>query len=99
MEYTAPEIALNNFNSTDSDLFSLGILIFIIYAGKPLKLFGSDYSAFRRHANDLNQRKYPPMNAVPSPHLRPKLHDLKEVREKMNLCKRCSNVVWKSVLL
>uniref|UniRef100_A0A1I8NCI8 Protein kinase domain-containing protein n=1 Tax=Musca domestica TaxID=7370 RepID=A0A1I8NCI8_MUSDO len=92
LEYTAPEIALNNINSTDSDLFSLGILIFTIYAGKPLKLFGSDYSAFRRHANDLNQRKYPPMNAVPSelteslkallhpsPHLRPKLHDLKEV--------------------
>lgn len=93
LEYTAPEIALNNINSTDSDLFSLGILIFTIYSGKPLKLFGSDYSAFRRHANDLNQRKYPPMNAVPSelteslkallhpsPHLRPKLHDLKEVR-------------------
>ncbi|XP_075145602.1 SCY1-like protein 2 [Haematobia irritans] len=92
LEYTAPEIALNNINSTDSDLFSLGILIFTIYSGKPLKLFGSDYSAFRRHANDLNQRKYPPMNAVPSelteslkallhpsPHLRPKLHDLKEV--------------------
>ncbi|XP_013108026.2 SCY1-like protein 2 [Stomoxys calcitrans] len=92
LEYTAPEIALNNINSTDSDLFALGILIFTIYSGKPLKLFGSDYSAFRRHANDLNQRKYPPMNAVPSelteslkallhpsPHLRPKLHDLKEV--------------------
>lgn len=93
LEYTAPEIALNNINSTDSDLFSLGVLIFCIYSGKPLKLFGNDYSAFRRYANELNQRKYPAMNVVPaelleslkallhpSPHLRPKLHELKEVR-------------------
>ncbi|TMW53790.1 hypothetical protein DOY81_001075 [Sarcophaga bullata] len=92
LEYCAPEIALNNINSTDSDLFALGVLIFTIYAGKPMKMFGNDYSAFRRYANELNQRKYPPMNVVPSeltetlkallhpsPHLRPKLHELKEV--------------------
>ncbi|KAM7362217.1 SCY1-like protein 2 [Cochliomyia hominivorax] len=92
LEYCAPEIALNNINSTDSDLFALGVLIFTIYSGKPLKMFGNDYSAFRRYANELNQRKYPPMNAVPSeltdslkallhpsPHLRPKLHELREV--------------------
>nr|NP_651655.1 uncharacterized protein Dmel_CG1951 [Drosophila melanogaster]AAF56841.1 uncharacterized protein Dmel_CG1951 [Drosophila melanogaster]AAL39769.1 LD39455p [Drosophila melanogaster]AOQ11614.1 CG1951-RA [synthetic construct] len=92
LEYTAPELALNSVNTPDSDLFSLGVLIFTIYAGKPLKMFGSDYSSFRRYANDLNQRKYPPMNAVPSElteslkallhpsaNLRPKLHELKQI--------------------
>ncbi|XP_017083281.1 SCY1-like protein 2 [Drosophila eugracilis] len=92
LEYTAPELALNSINTPDSDLFSLGVLIFTIYAGKPLKTFGSDYSSFRRYANDLNQRKYPPMNAVPSElteslkallhpsaNLRPKLHELKQI--------------------
>ncbi|XP_037716281.1 SCY1-like protein 2 [Drosophila subpulchrella] len=92
LEYTAPELALNSINTPDSDLFSLGVLIFTIYAGKPLKMFGSDYSSFRRYANDLNQRKYPPMNAVPSElteslkallhpsaSLRPKLHELKQI--------------------
>ncbi|XP_020799857.1 SCY1-like protein 2 [Drosophila serrata] len=92
LEYTAPEVALNSLNTPDSDLFSLGVLIFTIYSGKPLKMFGSDYSGFRRYANDLNQRKYPPMNAVPgelteslkallhpSASLRPKLHELKQI--------------------
>ncbi|KAH8362929.1 hypothetical protein KR084_003173 [Drosophila pseudotakahashii] len=92
LEYTAPELALNSVNTPDSDLFSLGVLVFTIYAGKPLKMFGSDYSSFRRYANDLNQRKYPPMNAVPSElteslkallhpsaSLRPKLHELKQI--------------------
>ncbi|XP_017055746.1 SCY1-like protein 2 [Drosophila ficusphila] len=92
LEYTAPELALNSVNTPDSDLFSLGVLIFTIYAGKPLKMFGSDYSSFRRYANDLNQRKYPPMNAVPSDlteslkallhpsaNMRPKLHELKQI--------------------
>ncbi|KAH8381914.1 hypothetical protein KR009_000912 [Drosophila setifemur] len=92
LEYTAPEVALNSINTPDSDLFSLGVLIYTIYAGKPLKMFGSDYSGFRRYANELNQRKYPPMNAVPgelteslkallhpSANLRPKLHELKQI--------------------
>ncbi|XP_068158038.1 SCY1-like protein 2 [Drosophila tropicalis] len=92
LEYTAPELALNGVNTPDSDLFSLGVLIFTIYTGKPLKMFGSDYSGFRRYANELNQRKYPPMNAVPnelteslkallhpSASLRPKLHELKQI--------------------
>uniref|UniRef100_A0A1B0B839 Protein kinase domain-containing protein n=1 Tax=Glossina palpalis gambiensis TaxID=67801 RepID=A0A1B0B839_9MUSC len=92
LEYCAPEIALNNINSTDSDLFSLGVLIFTIYAGKPLKVFGNDYTAYKRYAAELNQRKYPPMNALPnelmesvkallhpSPHLRTKLHELKKI--------------------
>ncbi|XP_043654232.1 SCY1-like protein 2 [Drosophila teissieri] len=92
LEYTAPELALNSVNTPDSDLFSLGVLIFTIYSGKPLKMFGSDYSSFRRYANDLNQRKYPPMNTVPSElteslkallhpsaNLRPKLHELKQI--------------------
>ncbi|XP_017092238.2 SCY1-like protein 2 [Drosophila bipectinata] len=92
LEYTAPEVALNSINTPDSDLFSLGVLIFTIYSGKPLKMFGSDYSGFRRYANELNQRKYPPMNAVPgdlteslkallhpSASLRPKLHELKQI--------------------
>ncbi|BFF90573.1 SCY1-like protein 2 [Drosophila madeirensis] len=92
LEYTAPELALNSVNTPDSDLFSLGVLIFTIYAGKPLKMFGSDYSGFRRYCNELNQRKYPAMNAVPnelteslkallhpSASLRPKLHELKQI--------------------
>uniref|UniRef100_A0A1A9X1U8 Protein kinase domain-containing protein n=1 Tax=Glossina brevipalpis TaxID=37001 RepID=A0A1A9X1U8_9MUSC len=92
LEYCAPEIALNNINSTDSDLFSLGVLMFTIYAGKPLKIFGNDYTAYKRYATELNQRKYPPMNALPnelmesvkallhpSPHLRTKLHELKKI--------------------
>lgn len=58
-------------------------------------MFGSDYSSFRRYASDLNQRKYPPMNVVPSelteslkgllhpsPNMRPKLHELKQVSNK-----------------
>ncbi|XP_037942958.1 SCY1-like protein 2 [Teleopsis dalmanni] len=92
LEYTAPEVALNNINTPESDLFSLGVLIFAIYSGKPLKMFGNDYSSFRRYAAELNQRKYPPMNIVPnditdslkallhpSPSLRPKLHELKQI--------------------
>ncbi|XP_023175872.1 SCY1-like protein 2 [Drosophila hydei] len=92
LEYTAPELALNSVNTPDSDLFSLGVLIFTIYSGKPLKMFGSDYSSFRRYANELNQRKYPPMNTIPgeltesvkallhpSASLRPKLHELKTI--------------------
>ncbi|XP_067615158.1 SCY1-like protein 2 [Eurosta solidaginis] len=92
LEYCAPEIALNTINSTESDLFSLGVLIFTIYSGKPLKMFGNDYSSFRRYAADLNQRKYPSMNSVPSdlidslkallhpsPHMRPQLHELKQI--------------------
>uniref|UniRef100_A0A034VDI5 SCY1-like protein 2 n=1 Tax=Bactrocera dorsalis TaxID=27457 RepID=A0A034VDI5_BACDO len=92
LEYCAPEIALNTINSTESDLFSLGVLIFTIYSGKPLKMFGSDYSSFRRYAADLNQRKYPPMNSIPSdlseslrallhpsPHMRPQLHEMKQI--------------------
>uniref|UniRef100_A0A0K8UJQ0 SCY1-like protein 2 n=1 Tax=Bactrocera latifrons TaxID=174628 RepID=A0A0K8UJQ0_BACLA len=92
LEYCAPEIALNAINSTESDLFSLGVLIFTIYSGKPLKMFGSDYSSFRRYAADLNQRKSPPMNSIPSdlneslrallhpsPHMRPQLHEMKQI--------------------
>ncbi|XP_001358671.2 SCY1-like protein 2 [Drosophila pseudoobscura] len=92
LEYTAPELALNSVNTPDSDLFSLGVLIFTIYAGKPLKMFGSDYSGFRRYCNELNQRKYPAMNTIPnelteslkallhpSASLRPKLHELKQI--------------------
>ncbi|ALC45527.1 CG1951 [Drosophila busckii] len=92
LEYTAPELALNSVNTPDSDLFSLGVLIFTIYTGKPLKMFGSDYSGFRRYANELNQRKYPAMSAVPneltdslkallhpSANMRPKLHELKQI--------------------
>lgn len=68
------------------------MLIFTIHSGKPLKMFGSDYSSFRRYANELNQRKYPPMNTIPSEltesvkallhpsaNLRPKLHELKTI--------------------
>ncbi|XP_017482610.1 PREDICTED: SCY1-like protein 2 [Rhagoletis zephyria] len=92
LEYCAPEIALNTINSPESDLFSLGVLVFTIYSGKPLKMFGSDYSSFRRYAADLNQRKYPSMNSVPSelieslrallhpsPNMRPQLHELKQI--------------------
>ncbi|XP_030369819.1 SCY1-like protein 2 [Scaptodrosophila lebanonensis] len=92
LEYTAPELALHSVNTPDSDLFSLGVLIFTIYSGKPLKMFGSDYSGFRRYATELNQRKYPPMNVIPnelteslrallhpSATLRPKLHELKQI--------------------
>lgn len=94
LEYCAPEVILNNANNTDSDLFALGVLIFTIYTGRPMKIYNSDISSFRRFATgELNQRKYPPMTAVPeelreavkgllhpSPHLRSKLHDLKVVR-------------------
>ncbi|EDV95008.1 SCY1-like protein 2 [Drosophila grimshawi] len=92
LEYTAPELALNSVNTPDSDLFALGVLIFTIYSGKPLKMFGSDYSGFRRYANELNQRKYPAMNNIPnelteslkallhpSASMRPKLHELKQI--------------------
>ncbi|XP_054739148.1 SCY1-like protein 2 [Anastrepha obliqua] len=92
LEYCAPEIALNSINCAESDLFSLGVLIFTIYSGKPLKMFGSDYSSFRRYAAELNQRKYPSMNSIPSDlieslrallhpssHMRPQLHELKQI--------------------
>lgn len=79
-------------NINDCTITTLGVLIFTIYSGKPLKMFGSDYSGFRRYANELNQRKYPPMNTIPSElteslkallhpsaSLRPKLHELKSI--------------------
>ncbi|KAI9575462.1 hypothetical protein GQX74_009728 [Glossina fuscipes] len=62
LKYSTPEIALNNINSTDS----LGVLLLTIYAGKPLKVFGNDYTAYKRYAAELNQSKYPPMNALPN---------------------------------
>lgn len=67
LEYMAPECALISNHSTESDIYSLGVLIHSIYSsgGKPIKMFGKDYQSFRRYAQELKQGKYPNLSTIP----------------------------------
>lgn len=94
LEYMAPECALISNHSAESDIFSLGVLIFSIYSsgGKPIKMFGKDYQSFRRYAAELKQGKYPSLLSIPeglqsevkmmlnaTPELRINLHEFTKV--------------------
>lgn len=67
LEYMAPECALISNHTAESDIYSLGVLIYSIYStgGKPIKMFGKDYQSFRRHASELKQGKYPSLTMIP----------------------------------
>ncbi|KAL5274330.1 SCYL2 family protein [Megaselia abdita] len=90
LDYMAPEVALNSSVTPENDLFSLGVLIHSAFSGgKPLRVFSTDYSAFRRYATEINQGKLPRLQNIPaeltenlkgllhaSPTHRIKLHEL-----------------------
>lgn len=95
LEYMAPECALISNYSVESDIFSLGVLIYSIYSagGKPIKMFGKDYQAFKRHAQEIKQGKYPSLTCIPeglqnevkmmlnaTPELRINLHEFTKVK-------------------
>jgi SCY1-like protein 2 len=65
LEYMAPEYVLTSSHTTESDIFSLGVLIYSIYTTKPIKMFGKDYQSFRRHASDLKQGRCPDLSPIP----------------------------------
>lgn len=90
----APECALISNHTSESDIYSLGVLIYAIYSngGKPIKMFGKDYQSFRRHATELKQGKYPSLLTIPeglqgevkmmlnaTPELRINLHEFTKV--------------------
>lgn len=94
LEYTAPEVALISSHSPASDIYSLGVLIYAMHStgGKPLKVFGKDYGAFKRFANELKQGRYPNLSTLPdglqehvklmlnaTPEMRPDVHELPKV--------------------
>ncbi|CRK88468.1 CLUMA_CG002209, isoform A [Clunio marinus] len=94
LEYMAPECALISNHSAESDIYSLGVLIYSIYSngGKPIKMFGKDYQSFRRHATELKQGKYPNLSSIPdglqnevkmmlnaTPELRINLHEFTKI--------------------
>lgn len=94
LEYMAPEYALISSHSASSDIFSLGVLIYALHStgGKPLRMFGKDYSAFKRYANDLKQGKYPNLSCIPdglieyvklmlntTPEMRPDIHQFVKI--------------------
>jgi SCY1-like protein 2 len=96
LEYMAPECALINSHSTESDIFSLGVLIYTIFSigGKPIKTFGKDYQGFKRYAQEIKQGKYPNLSCIPEglqnevkmmlntvPELRINLHEFTKVRK------------------
>lgn len=60
--------------------------------GKPIKMFGKDFSAFRRYATELKQGKYPSLTSIPeglvdqvrlmlnaTPEMRPDIHQFTKV--------------------
>ncbi|XP_065092305.1 SCY1-like protein 2 [Ochlerotatus camptorhynchus] len=67
LEYTAPECVLESAYSSRADYYSLGVLICAIYAKKcnPFKTFGRDYTAFKKHAQELRSAKCPCLMNVP----------------------------------
>lgn len=90
LEYMAPEYTLISSHSPASDIYSLGVLIYTIYSkdGKPMKIFGKDFSAYKRFANDLKKGNYPKLDNVPeemreyvkmmlnaTPEMRPSVHE------------------------
>ncbi|XP_070502841.1 SCY1-like protein 2 isoform X2 [Chironomus tepperi] len=94
LEYMAPECALISNYSVESDVFSLGVLIYAIYSsgGKPIKMFGKDYQTFRKYAQELKQGKYPLLTCIPeglqnevkmmlnaTPELRINLHEFTKI--------------------
>lgn len=94
LEYMAPEYALISSHSTASDIYSLGMLIYALHSvgGKPIKLFGKDFGAFKRFASELKQGKFPGISCVPNglvdyvklmlnatPEMRPDIHQLTKV--------------------
>lgn len=101
LEYMAPECALISNHSAESDIYSLGVLIYSIYSngGKPIKMFGKDFQSFRRYASDLKQGKYPTLSAIPdglqnevkmmlnaTPELRINLHEFTKVSLNALIC-------------
>lgn len=93
LDFMAPEVALNSLVTPENDLFSFGVLIHAACSGgKPLRVFSSDYSAFRRYATEINQGKLPRLQNIPeelaenlkallhaSPTHRIKLHEFAQV--------------------
>ncbi|KAL7023868.1 hypothetical protein ACKWTF_012821 [Chironomus riparius] len=94
LEYMAPECALISNYTAESDIFSLGVLIYAIYSsgGKPIKMFGKDYQTFRKYAQELKQGKYPLLTCIPeglqnevkmmlnaTPELRINLHEFTKI--------------------
>ncbi|CAG9807308.1 unnamed protein product [Chironomus riparius] len=94
LEYMAPECALISNYTAESDIFSLGVLIYATYSsgGKPIKMFGKDYQTFRKYAQELKQGKYPLLNCIPeglqnevkmmlnaTPELRINLHEFTKI--------------------
>jgi SCY1-like protein 2 len=89
----APECALINNYTPESDIFSLGVLIYSIYSGgKPIKIYGRDYQGFKRSAQELKQGKYPNLSCIPeglqnevkmmlnpTPELRINLHEFTKI--------------------
>lgn len=94
LDYTAPEVALISSHSPASDIYSLGVLIYAMHTpgGRPPKMFGKDFGAFKRFAGDLKSGKYPSLANVPeglqdhvklmlnaTPEMRPDVHELPKV--------------------
>jgi serine/threonine protein kinase len=66
LEFMAPEHVLISKNFPASDIYSLGILIYsVFYSGKPAKMFGKDFGAFKRYSGDLKKGTYPNLLEIP----------------------------------
>ncbi|KAK7098938.1 hypothetical protein V1264_003150 [Littorina saxatilis] len=66
LDFMAPEYVLTMMSSPASDMFSLGILIYTVFAkGKPLFQCRGELSAFRQNAEELRQLRVSLLGAVP----------------------------------
>jgi SCY1-like protein 2 len=94
LEYMAPECALISSHSPASDIYALGVLIYALHSvgGKPPKMFGKDFGAYKRFAGELKQGRFPNFSAVPDglqdftklmfnavPEMRPDIHDFPKI--------------------
>ncbi|KAG5671519.1 hypothetical protein PVAND_001713 [Polypedilum vanderplanki] len=94
LEYLAPECALISNYTVESDIYSLGVLIYTIFStgGKPIKMFGRDFQGYKRYAQELKSGKYPNLSCIPeglqnevkmmlnaTPELRINLHEFTKI--------------------
>ncbi|XP_055375118.1 SCY1-like protein 2 [Condylostylus longicornis] len=93
LEHLAPETGLNYSITTDSDLYSFGVLIYCIYnKGKPMKNFFGKYDSFKNFCKEINLGRFPSFDCIPlelrdslkslmhsSPLHRTKLHEFRNV--------------------
>ncbi|CAK1541904.1 unnamed protein product [Leptosia nina] len=94
LDYLAPEYILSASHSTASDIYSLGMLVYIIHitGHQPLGNLGNDYAKFKRFANEIRNvpssrllcvsdglKEYVKLMLNVTPELRPDAHQFLKI--------------------